>query len=211
MARILITSGPTRQYLDPVRYLSNASSGKMGSALAKAAIAAGYDVVVVSGPVDIQYPAVAEVVAVVTTAEMLAAAVEQFPGCEGVIGVAAPCDFAPVNVAHEKIKKSADRFTLEMTATPDIMQTLGERKRPEQWSVGFALETENARANAVEKLKRKHCDLIVLNDASAIGAEESSIDVIGTDGTSVGQFQGTKSGAAAVIVRAIEEIIGHRP
>ena len=93
MARILITSGPTREYLDPVRYLSNASSGRMGAALAVAALAAGHEVVIVSGPVEVQYPEAAEVVPVVSTREMLDACREQFTRCDGLIATAAPCDY----------------------------------------------------------------------------------------------------------------------
>lgn len=203
MARILITSGPTRQYLDPVRYLSNASSGRMGCALATAALAAGHEVVVVSGPVSVTYPAAAEVITVVTTEEMLAASVEQFPTCDGVIGVAAPCDFAPAVVASEKIKKVDGNLTLELVATPDIMKALGALKQEHQWSIGFALETENAKANAVEKLGRKQCDLIVLNSADAIDSEVNSITVINTKGESIRDFSGSKTDAAAVIIELI--------
>ena len=203
MARILITSGPTRQYLDPVRYLSNASSGRMGCALATAALAAGHEVVVVSGPVSVTYPAAAEVITVVTTEEMLAASVAQFPTCDGVIGVAAPCDFAPAVVASEKIKKKDGNLTLELVATPDIMKALGALKQEHQWSIGFALETENAKANAVEKLARKQCDLIVLNSADAIDSEVNSITVINTKGESIRDFSGSKTDAAAVIIELI--------
>lgn len=206
MARILITSGPTRQYLDPVRFLSNASSGRMGCALATAALAAGHEVVVISGPVSVTYPAAAEVISVVTTEEMLAASVKQFPTCEGVIGVAAPCDFSPRVVASEKIKKADGNLTLELVATSDIMKTLGELKQSHQWSVGFALETENGLANAVQKLRGKHCDLIVLNGADAIDSEVNSINVIDSTGESIRQFSGSKADAAAVIVEQIANL-----
>ena len=99
MAKILITSGPTRQYLDPVRYLTNASSGRMGAALAEAALARGHQVLVVSGPVQIDYPHEAEVFSVDTTAEMLAAVLKHFPDCHGLIGAAAPCDYMPHRVS----------------------------------------------------------------------------------------------------------------
>jgi len=206
MARILITSGPTRQYLDPVRYLSNASSGRMGRALATAALAAGHEVVVVSGPVSITYPDAAEVITVVTTEEMLAASVEQFPTCDGVIGVAAPCDFSPKVVASEKIKKAHGNLTLELVATPDIMKALGALKQKHQWSVGFALETENGMANAVEKLGRKQCDLIVLNSADAIDSVVNSITVIDSEGKSIRDFSGSKTDAAAVIVELVKRL-----
>src|SRR3954464_10267241 len=103
MARILITSGPTRQYLDPVRYLTNASSGRMGKALAEAAIDVGHEVVIVSGPVEVKYPPQAEVIEIISTEEMLAECRRLFPGCDGVIGVAAPCDYRPVHVEPQKI------------------------------------------------------------------------------------------------------------
>src|SRR6478752_9518220 len=105
MARILITSGPTRQYLDPVRYLTNASSGRMGRALAAAALAEGHEVVVVTGPITGDYPDGAEVVRVITTDEMFAACQELFPNCDGVIGAAAPCDYRPLKVETQKIAK----------------------------------------------------------------------------------------------------------
>ena len=103
--RILLTSGPTRQYIDPVRYISNASSGRMGCCLAEAFIDLGHEVVIVSGPVAIDYPPQATVVPVVSTEDMLAAAAEEFANCQGMVGVAAPCDYRPVVVAESKIKK----------------------------------------------------------------------------------------------------------
>src|SRR5437868_4276576 len=106
MARILITSGPTRQYLDPVRYLTNASSGRMGAALAEAALALRHEVVIVTGPVSVEYPSTARVVPVITTDEMLAAARREFAGCDGVIGAAAPCDYRPEMVALHKLAKT---------------------------------------------------------------------------------------------------------
>ncbi len=125
MARILITSGPTRQYLDPVRFLSNASSGRMGQALAAAALARGHGVTVVSGPVEVDYPAGADVISVVTTDEMLAAAKDVFAQCDGLIGVAAPCDYRPVRVQDQKIAKTGQPLVLHLIETPDIVATLG--------------------------------------------------------------------------------------
>ena len=143
MARILITSGPTRQYLDPVRYLTNASSGRMGRALAQSALDLGHRVTVISGPVSVEYPDAAELVRVVSTEEMLAAACRLFPECDGVIGAAAPCDYRPVRVASQKIAKTGDPLMLKLIETPDVVATLGSTKRTDQWVVGFALETED--------------------------------------------------------------------
>src|SRR5689334_16814801 len=124
MSRVLITSGPTRQYLDAVRYLTNASSGRMGRALAEAMIELGHDVVVVSGPVEVEYPAAAEVVDVVSTEEMLEACQRLFPHCQGAIGVAAPCDYRPVHVAAGKIQKTGQPIELRLIETPDVIATL---------------------------------------------------------------------------------------
>ena len=206
MAHILITSGPTRQYLDPIRYLSNGSTGQMGCSLAAAAIALGHSVTIVSGPVNIKYPSEATVINVVTTEEMLDAAVEQFPSCDGVIAVAAPCDFKPAEVAQAKIKKESAELVLKLVDTPDILATLGEQKKSNQWSIGFALETNNGVEHAVGKLKRKNCDLIVLNGAAAIGSSESSIQVIDRSGEIVLSVAGPKSEVAAAIVKQIENL-----
>src|SRR5581483_7249687 len=128
MARILITSGPTRQYLDPVRYLTNASSGRMGAELAAAAIELGHDAVVVSGPVTVEYPAKAEVRSIVSTEELLSVCHELFPSCDGAIGAAAPGDYRPVRVEQHKITKTGQPLLLQLVETPDVMATLGASK-----------------------------------------------------------------------------------
>src|SRR6478672_1455119 len=153
MVRILITSGPTRQYLDPVRYLTNASSGRMGRALAAAALELGHEVVVVSGPVSVEFPQGADVRPIVSTEELLAACQELFPSCDGVIGAAAPCDYRPVRVEQQKIAKTGQPLTLNLIETPDVMATLGATKRKGQWLVGFALETDDQRFRALVKLE----------------------------------------------------------
>ena len=145
MSRILITSGPTRQYLDPVRYLTNASSGRMGAALAAAAIEAGHEVIVVSGPVEVDYPEKAEVISVVSTEEMLEACLKNFPACEGLIAAAAPCDYRPIAVAKKKIRKTGNALNLKLVETPDVVAALGDTKSF-QWMVAFALETEDQHA-----------------------------------------------------------------
>ena len=135
MSRILITSGPTRQYLDPVRYLSNGSSGRMGKALAEAVLAAGHEVVIVSGPVEVRYPSAARVVPVVSTEEMLAACLDVFPQCAGLIAAAAPCDYRPRVVAAEKIRKTGAPIDVHLVETPDIVARLGGRTGPRSgWS-----------------------------------------------------------------------------
>ena len=205
MARILITSGPTRQYLDPVRYLSNASSGKMGACLAEAAIAAGHQVVIVSGPVNVEYPSDAHIIWVTTTQEMLDAAVEQFPDCDGIIGAAAPCDFQPEVIEDQKLKKQGDSLTLKLVETPDILKSVGQRKQPHQWLIAFALETENGIENAVAKLNKKNCDLVVLNGPAAIEASETHIKILDATGTVLAEVSDSKQVAAKSIINCVEK------
>ena len=205
MARILITSGPTRQYLDPVRYLTNASSGRMGSALASAALELGHQVVVVSGPVTVDYPANADVRPVVSTEDLLAICQELFPLCDGVIGAAAPCDYRPLRVETHKIAKTGEPIVLNLVETPDVMATLGADKRPGQWLVGFALETDDQRFRALTKLERKSCDLIVLNGPSAMDAAENQVEVFDKTGAVVWALAGSKTAVAKGILRVINE------
>lgn len=203
MTRILLTSGPTRQYLDPVRFLTNASSGRMGQALAEAILAAGHDVTIVSGPVEVTYPAAAEVVWVVTTDEMLQAARSAFARCDGLIGVAAPCDYRPVKVENQKISKTGQPLVLHLIETPDIVATLGAEKQARQWVVGFALETEDHRFRAIRKLEQKSCDLIALNSPAAMNAEDTEIELLDRNGRVVLTAAGSKSEVARKMIEAI--------
>ena len=202
MAKILITSGPTRQYLDPVRYLTNASSGRMGSALAEAVLAAGHDAVVVSGPVDVEYPAGAQVVPIVSTEDMLEACLAVFPTCDGLIGVAAPCDYRPRKVASEKIAKTGQPLSLRLIETPDVVAALGAVKQS-QWMVAFALETQDERIRALQKLERKNCDLIVLNGPAAIQAPDTRLEVIDRTGQVVATLAGDKRRVAGELFSLI--------
>jgi phosphopantothenoylcysteine decarboxylase/phosphopantothenate--cysteine ligase len=204
MARILITSGPTRQYLDPVRYLTNASSGKMGKALADAAIDAGHDVVIVSGPVEVAYPGSAKVIDVVSTEEMFAACQQVFRDCDGVIGVAAPCDYRPVRVESQKIAKTGQPLELNLIETEDVIAALGAAKRPDQWAVGFALETTDPRLRALAKLEKKHCNLMVLNGPDAMNAETNHVEIIAPDGTVIETIAGAKEEVGRAIFAVIQ-------
>jgi phosphopantothenoylcysteine decarboxylase/phosphopantothenate--cysteine ligase len=205
MARILITSGPTRQYLDPVRYLTNASSGRMGRALAEAAIEFGHEVVVVSGPVTVNYPADAKVQNIVSTEELLAVCRELFPTCDGVIGAAAPCDYRPVRVEERKIAKTGEPLVLNLVETPDVMATLGASKRPDQWLVGFALETDDQRFRALTKLQRKSCNLMVLNGPAAMDATDNQVELLDKSGAVVSSFAGSKEQVGREILRVIQQ------
>ncbi len=203
MARILITSGPTRQYLDPVRYLTNGSSGRMGKALAEAALAAGHEVVIVSGPVTVEYPPAARVVPIVSTEDLLEACQREFATCDGVIGAAAPCDYRPMRVETHKITKTGEPLRLELIETPDVMATLGATKRPGQWLVGFALETDDQRFRALTKLEKKSCDLMVLNGPAAMDALDNSVEILDRSGQVVTQLAGTKELVAEGILATI--------
>lgn len=207
MARILITSGPTRQYLDPVRYLTNGSSGRMGKALAEAALNLGHEVVVVSGPVLVEYPSAVRLVPIVSTEELLAACEREFIDCQGIIGAAAPCDYRPLRVEEHKIAKTGQPLTLHLVETPDVIATLAAKRRPDQWAVGFALETDDQRFRAITKLERKHCDLIVLNGPEAMHAAENQVQVFNRAGEQVLAADGSKEEVAAGILAVIQRLL----
>jgi len=200
MPRCLITSGPTREYLDPIRYLSNGSSGRMGAALAEALLAIGWDVTIVSGPVPTAYPPAATVVPVVSTDEMRAAAEGVWPACDGLFAAAAPCDFRPRRVASTKLKKTGAGLTLDLEETPDVVAGLIRVRRPRQWVVAFALETHQGRHHALQKLRVKRCDWIVLNAAEAINADRTEVEMIDRGGATVYHRHGPKAEVAAGLV-----------
>lgn len=197
--RILITAGPTREYLDDVRYLSNASSGRMGYALAEAALKAGHEVVLVSGPVDLKPPMGCEYHAVETTGQMRAACVGIFPQCDGVIAAAAVCDYKPLQRITGKIAKTGDAISIDMIETDDVLAELGSTKGT-RWVVGFALEAENARENALQKLRAKNCDWIVLNAPTAIGAEMNDVELIDGHGHVTAHWAGSKADVSRELI-----------
>jgi len=197
--RILITAGPTREYLDDVRYLSNASSGKMGYALAQAALEAGHQVVLVTGPVDLKPPVGCDVRPVVTTEQMREACVAAFPDCDGVIAAAAVCDYKPRQKTSGKMTKTGQPISIELIETDDVLAELGA-SRGSRWVVGFALEAENARENALQKLRAKNCDAVVLNGPQAIGSETNDVVLLGRQGETLAQWSGGKNGIAQSLI-----------
>jgi phosphopantothenoylcysteine decarboxylase/phosphopantothenate--cysteine ligase len=203
MPRILITSGPTREFLDPVRFLSNASSGRMGAALAREALRRGYEVVIVSGPVAVDYPPAARVISVVTTDEMLEGCLQVFSDCDGTIAAAAPCDFRPEAISERKIVRSDAGLTLKLRPTPDIIGTLGRLKQSQQWTVAFALETQAGLARAADKLRRKGCDLIVVNDPATLDSPDARVVLLDREGHTR-SAEGSKDAVAAAILEEIE-------
>ncbi len=169
--RVLITAGPTREALDPVRFLSNRSSGKMGFALAQVARERGASVTLVCGPTSVPPPDGVEVVRVETAEQMLAATLGVFEACDILVACAAPADFRAAAPAAQKIKRGElQTLSLELVANPDIVGACGARKRANQLVIGFAAETENLETNARRKLAEKHLDAVIANDVSQSGA-----------------------------------------
>jgi phosphopantothenoylcysteine decarboxylase/phosphopantothenate--cysteine ligase len=183
--RILVTAGPTEEAIDPVRFITNPSSGKMGYAIAGAAAQRGAEVTLISGPTGCSSPRRAGLVRVRSAEEMRKAVLKAFPGSTCVVMAAAVSDFSPVSPAKQKVKKQDAPLTLELKPTPDILFELGQRKG-RRILIGFAAETRSLVSNAREKLKRKNLDLIVANDVSRddIGFQSDSnqVKLVGVDG-----------------------------
>ena len=168
--RVLITAGPTQEALDPVRYLTNHSSGKMGYSLAQAALDMGAEVTLISGPVQLTAPKGVRFCPVTTAKEMFDAVCAHCDTADFIIKAAAVGDYRPLYVSEQKIKKDGERLHVEFVKNPDILAYLGEHKRPHQIICGFAMETQNLLENAQAKLENKHCDMIVANDLHTEGA-----------------------------------------
>ncbi len=208
MMRFLITAGPTREPIDPVRYLSNRSSGKMGYALAKAALNAGHEVTLISGPVALEAPSDAELIQVETAAGMHEAVKENLHRADTAIFCAAVADYRVADIAAEKIKKSAEELTLTLIKNPDILGSVREEFGFTGTLVGFAAETENIEANALDKLERKGCDYLVANDVSRsdIGFDQDTNEVIifSRDGDAERLDRASKAQIAAQIIKRIQ-------
>ena len=183
--RVMVSAGPTREPLDPVRYLSNRSSGKMGYAIAQAALDRGASVTLVSGPVDLIPPAKADVVSVVTAQEMEGQMMRLAKKADIIIMTAAVADYTPEQVQPDKIKKGGD-ITLALRRTQDILAALGQHKRMDQLLMGFAAETQNFEKNAKTKLASKNLDMIALNNVAKLGegfgADDNNIKIFYADG-----------------------------
>ena len=204
--KILITAGPTREYIDDVRFLSNASSGRMGYSLAAAAIARGHEVRLVTGPVELQPPTGCEVHRIETTDQLRQRCLELFPDCDGVIATAAVCDYRPRERVSGKITKTGKPIVLELTETSDVLAELGSQKG-DRWIMGFALESQDPRNNAMRKLRMKNCNCIVLNDTSAIGSLTNTVEVLSPDAETIAMIKGTKDEVADKLLKLIETSI----
>jgi phosphopantothenoylcysteine decarboxylase/phosphopantothenate--cysteine ligase len=204
--RCLITAGPTRELIDPVRYISNPSTGKMGFSIAKAALEAGWNVDLVAGPVALEEPKGAILYPVVTAEEMLHQVDALFDACDVLIMTAAVSDFRPVIQHRHKEKKDDASMNIEFERTTDILKTMSERKR-HQTVVGFAAETKNVVTYAKEKLASKNCDFIVANEVgqegSGFAADTNEVLLIAADGSSVKLGPTTKSAIAEELIQLV--------
>jgi phosphopantothenoylcysteine decarboxylase/phosphopantothenate--cysteine ligase len=174
---ILITAGGTREYIDPIRYISNASSGRMGYALARAAIKAGHRVTLITAPTSLRPPKEAIVVNVVTSTEMFKAVKDHFHKCDCLIMTAAVSDYKPATTSKNKLKKERTVLSLNLKPTTDILKWAGRNKKKGQILVGFALEDTNLLGYAEKKLKTKKLDMIVANEPTAIGSNKSIVHI----------------------------------
>ena len=208
--KVLVTAGPTREAIDPVRFVSNRSSGKMGYALAAAARARGHAVCLVSGPVALEPPRGVEVVRVTTAADMLAAVRKRVRACDLLVMAAAVADWRPKNPARRKLKKSAGPPRIAWEPTPDVLQTLAPLKKKSQTFCGFAAETHALAREARRKLRAKNLDAIAANDVTkndrAFEAERNALTIFFADGRVARVALATKTKCAATLLRALEEI-----
>jgi len=184
--RVLVSAGPTREYIDPVRYISNPSSGKQGFAVALAAAQRGARVTLVAGPTGLPAPSGVEVIRVETAAQMLEALDERFDACDILVMSAAVADWRPKSPASEKVPKGGYASTVELEATVDILESLGRRRRPGQVLVGFAMETHAGPERAAQKVQRKRLDFIGLNyptkAGTGFGSDENEVTIVSGDG-----------------------------
>lgn len=207
--KVLITAGATREFFDPVRYISNPSSGKMGYALALASRERGWDVELISANVTLPPPEGVILRKVVTGDEMLAAAKVAFPHCDILIKTAAVCDFRPKHYEPHKRKKDGNGMIVEFEPTTDILKTLAAEKSPHQTVVGFAAETRDIEAYAQKKLREKNLDLIVANlvgrgNVGAFGADENAVVLLGHNAFRKAFSQAPKIEIARLLVAEIE-------
>jgi len=207
--RFLVTAGPTRESIDPVRYLSNRSSGKMGYAIAEAANDAGHDVILISGPVNLDPPRGANFVSVSTSDEMRAAVDRHVGHCDVVVMCAAVADYKPAKVSSQKIKKQNAPRTLELAPTRDILASLGKQDR-QYLLVGFAAETNDLEENAQKKLREKNCDMIVANDVSGsesgMESDENEVTIFFRSGEKEKISRNSKKNIARELVKKISNM-----
>lgn len=186
--RILINAGPTREKIDPVRFISNRSSGKMGYSLAEAAISLGHEVTLVSGPVELAKPeGLHKFLAIESAEEMANVMKKEFPSCDLAVLCAAVADYRPAHPCEQKMKKGEGNLFLELVRTEDIALSLGKMKKPGQTLVGFAAETEDLEKNALSKMRKKNFDFIAANQVGlpdrGFASDDNAVTLYRADGT----------------------------
>ena len=204
---VVVTAGPTREYVDPVRYMSNDSSGQMGFAIARAAASAGHRVTLVAGPVSLDTPAGVDRVDVVSARDMLAAVREAFADADALYMAAAVADWRPARKLAGKWRlkdTGTESAQLELVRNPDVLATVARRKG-DRLVVGFALETGSGVRRAKVKLKKKNADFVVLNDTSALNATRTTVTILGRDGKSRTVRNQSKDAVARVLVGLLAE------
>lgn len=208
---ILITSGPTREYIDPVRFISNASSGKMGKAIAEAALKKGFNVIVISGPSPekIKSSKKCKIINVVSASQMFSAVKNNLKYADVFIGTAAVADYAPVSVSKIKIKKNNNIISLKLKKNPDIIKYVAEHKGLKTVA-GFALETNNIIEYAAKKLKEKKLDMIAANGPETISSDKSNTVLLFSDGREKKLGRGTKQYVAKEIINEIIKIESYK-
>lgn len=209
--KLLITAGPTQEQIDPVRYLTNYSSGKMGFAIAEVAANMGADVTLIAGPVHLPTPNGVNRIDIISTEEMYQTVLEQYPSQDIVIKSAAVSDYRPATQHKEKLKKQAEQMTIELERNPDILKVLGEKKE-QQYLVGFAAETNDVKQYGEEKLNKKNLDAIVINDVSkdgiGFGSDNNEVLILMKEGTEIKIDQTSKVAIANQLLNHIAAQIG---
>lgn len=207
--RVLVTAGGTRESIDPVRFIGNHSSGKMGFAIADALVQSGATVDIVYGSVSVELPENCAAYPTLSAKEMHTKCLALFPHCDILIMAAAVADFAPVEIASQKIKKTEDSITITLTKNPDILSELSGQKRSNQITIGFALETENENNNALGKLRKKNLDCIVLNSQSnpeaGFGLDTNTVTIFCNDGKQWQIPTASKTEVAQKLLQSISE------
>jgi len=214
--RVLVTAGGTRERLDPVRFLTNDSSGKMGYAVAAAAKRAGADVTLITAPTKLTPPVGVTVVPIESTQDLADAVTTRFPAADALIMAAAVADFQPVHAADQKIKKTSqnDELTLTLKKTPDILQAVAQQKQPGQLVVGFAAETQNLLANGRQKLTKKHLDMLAANDVSradiGFNGDDNQVTFLFPDGHSEATPVAAKTVIADQLIAQLGELFAQK-